>query len=56
LVILLQDSRMSLAGVLQQREAIQIPVSDISLQFAHFVITLQILDYHIVIQLVMPPY
>ena len=41
-----------------RREAMQIPVSDISSQFAHFihVVTLLILDYHIVIQLVMPPY
>jgi len=34
----------------------QIPVSDISSQFTHFIITLLILDYHIVIQLVMTPY
>ena len=36
------------------REAMQIPVSDISSQFAHFSIRLEIFDYHIVIQLVMP--
>ena len=39
-----------------RREAMQIPVSDISSQFAHFIITLPILDYHTVIQLGMPPY